>query len=85
MEKYERCKKFLSENLSERENVRDMVTDGKIKLKCFLKVGHDNADWIHVAQNRHKWRGGACEQGDEFSALIKDRKYTDLVSDQQPL
>jgi hypothetical protein len=36
-------------------------------------------DWIHLAQDRDKWGGGYCENGDETSGSIKCGKFLEYL------
>jgi hypothetical protein len=43
-------------NVKGRVKVRDPEAGGRIILKHLKEVGCDDADWIHVTQNRDHWR-----------------------------
>ena len=44
-------------NLKERSHLEDTTINARIILKCILKIGYGNFNWIHLAQeSRDKWQ-----------------------------
>jgi hypothetical protein len=43
--------------LKVRDNFGYLDVDGRIKLKCMLKIWDEGVEWIHLAQNRDQGRG----------------------------
>jgi hypothetical protein len=49
--------KIIRENLKRRDRLGDVGLDGRITLKLILKIiGCKFVDWIHMDQDRIKWR-----------------------------
>jgi len=49
--------KFWSENLKGRDHSEDLAVDGRIILECISgKQGGEGVEWIHLAQDRDRWR-----------------------------
>jgi len=54
--RWEICRHIGLENLKERDSLEDIVLDGKITIKWILNKYGEGVDWIHLAQDREKWR-----------------------------
>jgi hypothetical protein len=65
-------KKFVSENLKERDHSEDKGTDGKMELR---ETGRVVVDWMHLDQDRDQW--WACEHCNETLVSIKGGKFLD--------
>jgi hypothetical protein len=48
--------KMLTENMKERDRLKDFNTDMRIILKWILKTWWERVDWINLAQNRDQRR-----------------------------
>jgi len=46
---------FWHENLNERGHLEDLVVDGRIILKCILKVW-ESVEWVYLARDRKNGR-----------------------------
>jgi len=44
------------ENLSERYHLKDLGIEGRVILKWLFKKWDVGMDWIHLAQDRLRWR-----------------------------
>jgi hypothetical protein len=43
--------------------------------KDLMEIGFGDVDWIHLAQDRDRWRVLSCEHGDKPSGSIKCEEY----------
>jgi hypothetical protein len=50
-----RSTEFWPENMKERDHSGDLGVDGRIILGL-RKIGWEDMDWIHVAQDTDQWR-----------------------------
>jgi hypothetical protein len=49
--------KFCLESLKIRYHFEDLVVDGKNIKVDRKEIGLESVDWIHLAQDRDRWRG----------------------------
>jgi hypothetical protein len=55
MEELRNHAKFWSGILKGRDHSDGLGVDGSIILRWILRIGYEDMDWVHVAQNKDKW------------------------------